>query len=198
MAILTPRLLSHKEEHAHSYAILEAAREAAKASHEYDSEATWQRLKDTFRQQWYDGSVGHSPTTPAHSVIPPNHTVDSIVLDEDEDEHGLGLHQQAVASRAGFPVRNIDNSLRPRKSPKQRKGTHLKTMKTALIDWQYTTQCIRYKFSSLKAENILPNGALTTIASLCRDLKTIQDLKRVLNPPWPHVDNHGEELLKIV
>ncbi|TBU36469.1 hypothetical protein BD309DRAFT_995594 [Dichomitus squalens] len=82
--------------------------------------------------------------------------------------------------------------------PHTRKGTHLKTMKTALIDWQYTTQCIRYKFSSLKAENILPNGALTTIASLCRDLKTIQDLKRVLNPPWPHVDNHGEELLKIV
>ncbi|TBU45558.1 P-loop containing nucleoside triphosphate hydrolase protein, partial [Dichomitus squalens] len=97
----------------------------------------------------------------------------------------------AVASRAGSPARHVDNSLRPRLSPKRRKGTHLKTVKTALVNWRYTTRRTKYRFSSLKAENILPDNALTTIASLRRDLKTIHDLKRVLNPPWPHVDTHG-------
>ncbi|TBU29390.1 P-loop containing nucleoside triphosphate hydrolase protein [Dichomitus squalens] len=51
MAIVPPRLLSHEEEHARSYAILQAAREAAKASHGYDSDATRQSLEETFRQR---------------------------------------------------------------------------------------------------------------------------------------------------
>ncbi|EJF67504.1 P-loop containing nucleoside triphosphate hydrolase protein, partial [Dichomitus squalens LYAD-421 SS1] len=80
----------------------------------------------------------------------------------------------------------------------RRAGTHLKTVKSSLVEWRFTTRRTKYKFSSLKADNILPDGALTTIASLRRDVKTIHDLVRVLNPPWPHVDVHGAEVLKIV
>ncbi|TBU21645.1 P-loop containing nucleoside triphosphate hydrolase protein [Dichomitus squalens] len=80
----------------------------------------------------------------------------------------------------------------------RRAGTHLKTVKSSLMEWRFTIRQTKYKFSSLKADNILPDGALTTIVSLRRDVKTIHDLVRVLNPPWPHVNVHGAEVLKIV
>ncbi|EJF63352.1 hypothetical protein DICSQDRAFT_125832 [Dichomitus squalens LYAD-421 SS1] len=131
-----------------------------------------------------------APPPPAMDVATADHHLNPA-LDEDEDEGGSGIRQQTAAPHISSPTRSVDNPLRSRMSPKRRAGTHLKTVKTQLVDWRYTTRRTKYKFSSLKAENLLPDTALTTIASLRRDLKTIHDLKRVLNPPWPHVDAMG-------
>ncbi|KAI1782400.1 hypothetical protein LXA43DRAFT_1104126 [Ganoderma leucocontextum] len=68
----------------------------------------------------------------------------------------------------------------------------------ALKDWRYRTRQVKYKYFSLKAENILPDSNLSTIASHRHGVKTVADLKHILKPPWPHVAVHGGDILELV
>ncbi|KAJ8481720.1 hypothetical protein ONZ51_g5811 [Trametes cubensis] len=83
-------------------------------------------------------------------------------------------------------------------SPKRRTGDHLKFVKSRLYAWRLATRRSKYRHSSLKADNILPEANLKTIASQRRALKTVEDLQSTLNPPWPLVHVHGEEVLRLV
>ncbi|KAI0371404.1 P-loop containing nucleoside triphosphate hydrolase protein [Pilatotrama ljubarskyi] len=83
-------------------------------------------------------------------------------------------------------------------SPKRRTGDHLKNVKEQLRAWRRDTRRKVYKHTSLKADNILPEATLRTIASQRRSVKTVEDLKTILKPPWPFVEVHGDEILHLV
>ena len=80
----------------------------------------------------------------------------------------------------------------------KRTGDHLKNVKKALVEWRFKTRRASYKHTSLKAENVLPDPVLKSIASRRRGIKTIDDLRRELSTPWHYLDRHGEEVLQLV
>ncbi|KAI0349171.1 hypothetical protein OH77DRAFT_1499650 [Trametes cingulata] len=94
----------------------------------------------------------------------------------------------------------FDNPLRgtarPHQSPKRRKDEHLKRIRAELQAWRQQTRRTKYAYTSLKAENILPDRALQTIASLQR--RIIDDLRPHLRPPWPFLEVLGDDVLKLV
>ncbi|KAI0629149.1 P-loop containing nucleoside triphosphate hydrolase protein [Trametes polyzona] len=83
-------------------------------------------------------------------------------------------------------------------SPKRRKDDHLKNVKAALLAWRLATRRSKYAGTSLKADSILPDRTLQTIASKHRGIKTIDDLRVHLKPSWALLEVHGAEVLEIV
>ncbi|CDO69447.1 hypothetical protein BN946_scf184817.g7 [Trametes cinnabarina] len=95
----------------------------------------------------------------------------------------------------------VDSSIplsRACQSPKRRKDEHLKHIKTELRAWRVKIRRLKYAGTSLKADNILPDRTLQTIASQQRGIKTIDDLRPLLKPPWPFLELHGDEVLQLV
>ncbi|KAI9069772.1 P-loop containing nucleoside triphosphate hydrolase protein, partial [Trametes sanguinea] len=80
----------------------------------------------------------------------------------------------------------------------RRKDEHLKHVKAELRAWRLRTRRAKYAGTSLKAENILPDRALQTIASVREGIKTVDDLREALKVPWPLLDVHGAEVLDLV
>lgn len=80
--------------------------------------------------------------------------------------------------------------------PATRRGEHLKNIRLALENWRLNTKMRRYSPSSFTAVVILPDKNLTTLAS--KRLKTLDDLKAALSPPWIFADRHGQEVLDLL
>ncbi|KAI0744526.1 P-loop containing nucleoside triphosphate hydrolase protein [Earliella scabrosa] len=96
------------------------------------------------------------------------------------------------------PSRHAGGQARPRQSPQRRAGQHLKNVKTALAEWRREIRRSKYKHTSLKTTNILPDVNLRTIASNRRGIKTVEDLRAILRPPWALLDIHGAEVLQLI
>lgn len=97
--------------------------------------------------------------------------------------------------QSGSPAtKPVSPAQRMNLSPKRRKDEHLKNVKAHLLKWRREA----YRGTSLKADNVLPDRALQTIASNRRGIKTIEDLRPHLKPPWPLLDAHGTEVLQLV
>lgn len=81
--------------------------------------------------------------------------------------------------------------------PATRRGDHLQSARNALERWRFKTKQDRYSPSSTTAVTLLPDPLLTTLASNAR-IRTVEDIEKVLNPPWIMARRHGEEVLAIL
>ncbi|KAI0349260.1 hypothetical protein OH77DRAFT_1525816 [Trametes cingulata] len=118
--------------------------------------------------------------------------------DEKDDDDDTGDGHDAASGYVTPAEASGSKHTRPRLSPKRRKDEHLKRVKAELRTWRIQTRRSKYAGTSLKAENILPDRALQTIASLRRGIKTIDDLRPHLKPSWPFLEVLGDEVLKLV
>ncbi|KAI0634115.1 P-loop containing nucleoside triphosphate hydrolase protein [Trametes polyzona] len=114
-----------------------------------------------------------------------------------------GSHPNPEPSLPGMLSQQPASDAKPlstsgRQSPLRRVDDHLRNVKAALKAWRLQTRRDKYAGTSLKAENILPDRNLQTIASHRRGIKTVEDLRRILKPPWAFVDVHGPDVLHLV
>lgn len=84
-----------------------------------------------------------------------------------------------------------------RSGPATRRGEHLKNVRSALENWRFKIKMCQYSPGPFLSMAILPDKTLTTLASNAR-IKTIDDMKEVLNPPWIFVERHGQEVLDML
>ncbi|KAI0756499.1 P-loop containing nucleoside triphosphate hydrolase protein [Daedaleopsis nitida] len=136
----------------------------------------------------------------------PNEAEETLAQADGEDgvDEDINGKSQSGQDEENIPPASVPQtpSRRParqgRISPKRRAGDHLKSVQKALHEWRLKTRRVRYRFTSIKAVNLLPEANLKTIASHRRGFKTVEHLRSLLKPAWPHLDAHGEEVLKIV
>ena len=112
-------------------------------------------------------------------------TSSSSVVDIEEDEDDLA------------ELENVDPA-QPHLSPERRTGTHLKNVKGKLAEWRLVTRRRAYPFGSISASNLLPNRALTTIASRRHGCKTVEGLRSALRPSWVFLEEHGPEVIELI
>lgn len=86
---------------------------------------------------------------------------------------------------------------RSKEGPSTRRRDHLQNARAALIRWRFNTKRDRYSPSSTTAVTLLPEAALTTLASNAR-IRTIENIEATLNPPWVMARRHGDEVLAIL
>ena len=79
----------------------------------------------------------------------------------------------------------------------RRVGQHLQDVWQALERWHIQTRCRDYPHCSFTATTIMPDRTLTTLASN-RSLKTEDDLKNGLSPPWDFADEYAAEVLQLL
>jgi chemotaxis protein histidine kinase CheA len=78
-----------------------------------------------------------------------------------------------------------------------RRGNHLKHVRSELECWRFETKAKRYSPSPVTAAAILPDPILTTLASNAR-IQTLDDMDAVLNPRWIMTKRHGQEVLDLL
>lgn len=83
-------------------------------------------------------------------------------------------------------------------SPERRAGPYLSKARTKLESWRIHARRTHYPHASLLASNVLPDVNLRTIASRRRGVKTVDQLRAVLKPPWPHLDRFGADVLLVM
>lgn len=81
--------------------------------------------------------------------------------------------------------------------PATRRGEHLKTVRTALLNWRIKTYQTYYSPSPFTSVVILPDPTLTALASNAR-IRTIDDIQQTLKPPWIFASKHGQEVLELL
>ena len=85
---------------------------------------------------------------------------------------------------------------KPKRSSR-RGGEHLTNARLLLEHWRFKTKRDCYTLGSLTASAILPDSILRTLASH-KNIKTLDDMKTVLNPPWILMAVHGQEVIHLL
>ncbi|KAI0038310.1 P-loop containing nucleoside triphosphate hydrolase protein, partial [Auriscalpium vulgare] len=98
-------------------------------------------------------------------------------------------------TQSRFPPTNSGRPLAPRVA-KRRAGKHLERVRDAVMRWSIRTRRTKHPYAVFTAAGLLPKRNLTTVASQ-RKPRTVEELREVLNPPWPLLDMHGEAVLKL-
>jgi len=87
--------------------------------------------------------------------------------------------------------------MQPSEGAAVRRGEHLANVHAALEAWRYTTKRTRHTLGSVTAEAVMPGPILTTLASNAQ-IRTLEDMDRVLKPRWIYVRHHGPEVLELL
>ena len=77
-----------------------------------------------------------------------------------------------------------------------RQMERLEACKNTLINWCATTWASKYRHCTWGPTTLLPDSVLTKLAK-CARIKMVADMKIEL-PEWPFVDNHGNEIIKLL
>ena len=121
----------------------------------------------------------------------------------------------ATCSRPSTPIQNIQHVSPPctpssstnatGKRPMEqdlsavmrRTGQHLQSVRQALEHWRIQVRRRDYPHCSFSATTIMPDRTLTTLASK-RSLRSAEDLRKQLSPPWDFAEEYADEVLQLL
>ena len=79
----------------------------------------------------------------------------------------------------------------------RRTGQHLQNVRQALEHWRIQVRRRDYPHCSFSATTIMPDRTLTTLASK-RSLRSAEDLRKGLSPPWDFTEEYADEVLQLL
>ena len=76
-------------------------------------------------------------------------------------------------------------------------GQHLQNVRQALKHWRIQVRRQDYPHCSFSATTIMPDRMLTTLTSK-RSLRSAEDLRKGLSPPWDFTEEYADEVLQLL